>query len=109
MTEENKGVNEGVNNGEKRECFCQSKWFRKFLTTALGTFVGVFCALSLFAAMHKPPMPPCPFGYGKMMRPPMHCHHHNFNHHKKFRGECPHKNFVKDEIAPDKLKIEVKG
>ena len=48
-------------------CFCHSKGFRKFLTIALGTFVGVFCALSLFAALHKPPMPmpypcarPCP-------------------------------------------------
>ena len=114
MTEENKGVNEGVNTGVnegvKNECFCQSKWFRKFLTTALGTFVGVFCALSLFAAMHKPPMPPCPFGYGKMMRPPMHCHHHHhFNHHKKFRGECPHKKMMQNRIAPDKVKVEVKG
>ena len=108
MTEENKGVNYEENKVEKRECFCQSKWFRKFLTTALGTFVGVFCALSLFAALHKPPMPPCPFGYGRMMRPPMHCHHH-FNHHKKFRGECHHKKMMKDRIAPDQVKIEVKG
>ena len=108
MTEENKGVNYEENKVEKRECFCQSKWFRKFLTTALGTFVGVFCALSLFAALHKPPMPPCPFGYGKMMRPPMHCHHH-FNHHKKFRGECHHKKMMKDRIAPEQVKIEVKG
>lgn len=37
-------------------CFCHSKGFRKFLTIALGTFVGVFCALSLFAALHKQPM-----------------------------------------------------
>ena len=37
-------------------CFCHSKEFRKFLTIALGTFVGVFCALSLFAALQKPPM-----------------------------------------------------
>ena len=108
MTEENKGVNYEENKVEKRECFCQSKWFRKFLTTALGTFVGVFCALSLFAALHKPPMPSCPFGYGKMMRPPMHCHHH-FNHHKKFRGECHHKKMMKDRIAPEQVKIEVKG
>ena len=52
MSEENKIVE------VKQECFCQSKGFRKFLTTALGTFVGVYCALSLFAALHKPPMPP---------------------------------------------------
>ncbi len=81
MTEEIKTVE------VKNECFCQSKWFRKFLTTALGTFVGVFCALSLFAALHKPPMPPCPFGHGPMMRPAMHCHHHHFNKHRGLKGE----------------------
>ena len=45
-------------NEEKQECkcFCHSKAFRKFLVVALGSFVGVFCALSLFAALHKPPM-----------------------------------------------------
>lgn len=48
-------------------CFCHSKGFRKFLVVAAGTFVGVYLALSLFAAIHKPPMPvpmpmpaPCP-------------------------------------------------
>jgi hypothetical protein len=92
----------------KNECFCKSKGFRKFLTTALGTFVGVFCALSLFAALHKPPMPPCPFGHGPMMRPAMHCHHHHFNHHRGPKGHFQHKQFVKDRIAPDKLKVEVK-
>ncbi len=101
MSEENKIVE------VKKECFCQTKWFKKFLTTALGTFVGVFCALSLFAALHKPPMPPCPFGHGKMMRPPMHCHHH-FNHHKQFRGDCYHKKMMMNKVAPDKIKVEVK-
>ena len=95
MTEENKGVNTGVNTGgnndEKRVCFCQSKWFRKFLTSALGTFVGVFCALSLFAALHKPPMPACPFAKGPMMRPPMHCYHHHFHGQKDFRRDFHHK------------------
>ena len=80
MTEENKIIE------VKNECFCQSKWFRKFLVTATGTFVGVFCALSLFAALHKPPVPPCPFGYGKMMRPPVHCYHHMKRHgHGEFK------------------------
>ena len=108
MTDENKEVNEMENQRENRECFCQSKWFRKFLVTTAGTFVGVFCALSLFTALHKPPMPPCAFGYGKMMRPPMHCHHH-FNHHKGFRGDFHHKKMMQDRIAPDKVKVEVKG
>ena len=107
MTNENKGVNEGVNKSVKNECFCQSKSFRKFLTIALGTFVGVFCALSLFAALHKPKMPPCPFAYGHMMRPAMHCQHH-FNHHRMHRGDFHHKKMIKNRIAPDKVKVEVK-
>ena len=77
MTEENKIVE------VKNECFCQTKWFKRFLITATGTFVGAFCALSLFAALHKPPMPPCPFGPRAMMRPPVHCHHHHFKKHDR--------------------------
>ncbi len=62
----------------KNECFCKSKWFRKFLLTALGSFVGVFFALCLFAALHKPPMMHCPFKYG-MMNPPIHYHFTKFD------------------------------
>lgn len=69
MTEENKNLEE-----QKCNCFCQSKSFKKFLVIACGTFVGVYAALSLFAAIHKPPMPmpvaPCPCaGYHQMVRP----------------------------------------
>lgn len=102
MTDENKIVE------AKNECFCQSKGFRKFLITALGTFVGVFCALSLFAALHKPPMPACPFAKGPMMRPAMHCQHHHFNHHRKHPGDFQYKKMMRDRIAPDKVKVEVK-
>ena len=102
MTDENKIVE------VKQECFCRSKSFKKFLITALGTFVGVFCALSLFSALHKPTMPPCPFARGHMMRPPIHCHHH-YGHHRGFRGDFQHKKIMKDRIAPDKVKVEVKG
>lgn len=92
----------------KNECFCKSKGFRKFLITALGTFVGAFCALSLFAALHKPPMPPCPFTHGPMMRPAMHCHHHHFNHHRGMNGDFHYKKMMKDRIAPDRVNLEVK-
>ena len=109
MTDENKIVE------VKPECFCKSKWFRKFLVTALGSFVGVFCALSLFAALHKPPMPPCTFGPQMMMRPPMHAHHHmnhhrghHFNHHRDEKGCCDHQK-MPNRVAPDKVKVEVKG
>ncbi|MBR2069084.1 MAG: hypothetical protein IJ877_04895 [Candidatus Gastranaerophilales bacterium] len=61
------------------KCFCKSEGFRNFLVTALGTFVGVYMALSLFGAIHKPPMP-------------CHCmmkHHHqiegHYKHHKDFK------------------------
>ena len=55
---------------EKQECkcFCRSEGFRKFLVVALGSFVGVYCALSLFAATHRPPVRP-PHFHGK----PCHC------------------------------------
>ena len=93
---------------QKNTCFCQSKGFRKFLTTALGTFVGVFCALSLFAALHKPPMPPCPFAHGPMMRP---CYHqmHHFDKHRGPRGEF-HRKFEKKDFAQrTQLKKDVKN
>ena len=59
MTDENKVVE------ERHECLCQNKYFKKFVIVSAGTFVGAFLALSLFAALHKPPMPapmpmPCP-------------------------------------------------
>lgn len=91
MTDENKFV-------EVREerCFCQSKEFRKFLTVALGSFVGVFCALSLFVALHKPPMM-APAPYGPMMRP-CHCgcHHMNRGHHA-CKGDF-HKKMMKEKF-----------
>ena len=102
MTDENKILE------LREECFCKSKWFKKFITISLGTFVGVFCGLSLFAALHKPPMPPCPLGYGKVMRPPMHCNHH-YMHHKNFKGDYYHKKMMQNRIAPDKVKVEVKN
>lgn len=102
MTEENKMVE------VKNECFCQSKWFKKFLVKALAVFVGTYCALSLFAALHKPPMPCCPFAKGLMMRPAMHCHHHHYKQ-KDYRGDFHYKKMMKDRIAPDKVKVEVKG
>lgn len=83
---------------EKKEttCFCQNKTFRKFLVIALGTFVGVYAALSLFAATHRPPMMrPCPMGYGipaPMAAPcPFHKHHH-FD--RRIKGDI--ENFKKD-------------
>lgn len=104
MTEENK-----IEKLEtKNECFCKSIWFKEFLVKTLAVFVGVYCALSLFAALHKPPMPRCPFPHGGMMRPPIHCHHHHFNHHHKFKKECYHKKMMNKAINPDKIKVEIK-
>ena len=42
---------------EEKECncFCKSEGFRNFLVISLGTFVGVYSALCLFVALHKPP------------------------------------------------------
>ena len=76
---------------EEHKCFCQSKGFRKFLVIALGTFVGVYSALCLFTALHRPMMPPqgpCPyFGmrHGCPCRMIEHRHHHNFV--KEFKAD----------------------
>ena len=75
MTDEQKEI-------EKQECkcFCKSEGFRKFVVVALGTFVGVYCALTLFAATHRPPMPPCAFGpQGGMRGCPVKIIHQHFN------------------------------
>ena len=105
MTEENK-----IQNVETKECFCKSKSFRKFLITALGSFVGVFCALSLFAALHKPPVPPCPC-VKMMMRPPMHRMHHYQGYHRFEKGPRfdYQKKFEKRDVdrkAPEKINIQ---
>lgn len=74
---------------EKKECncFCKSEGFKKFIVVTLGTFAGVYMALSLFFAIHKPPMP---------MHPPMHQMqmHKHFKHHYDF--EKPDKKFHKE-------------
>lgn len=44
---------------ETKNCICTSKGFRKFLIVTFGSFFGVFFALSLYGALHKPPVP-CP-------------------------------------------------
>ncbi len=85
---------------------CQSEGFRKFLTIALGTFVGVYCALSLFAAIHKPPvmMPPCA-GFNPPPAPQMQCpfkQRHHF-HKGQFPGNFkfnPADKFQKGHPAP---------
>lgn len=59
-------MTEEMNEEKKCNCFCHSEGFRDFLKIALGSFVGVFLALSLFAALHKPPCPMmggCPLMY----------------------------------------------
>jgi hypothetical protein len=105
MSEENK-----IEFVEKKECFCQSKWVRKFLVTAIGTFIGVFSALSLFAALHKPPVPPC--HCPRMMRPPVHQMHHQHRHYghinKGHRGDFYRKiektNF--DRKVPERVEVK---
>ena len=56
---------------EECKCFCRSDWFKKFTAVTLGSFIGVYCALCVFAALHKPPMM-YPHHFNK---PPMGYHH----------------------------------
>ena len=63
MSDENKNL-EVQEIKEEKKCFCKSEEFKKFLIVTFGSFVGVFLALSLFAALHKPPMPIVPHHFG---------------------------------------------
>lgn len=85
MTEEIK-----VENEKKCGCICQNKDFRMFLVIAAGSFAGVFCALSLFSALHKPPMMP-PMGMHRMQQPPIVRPCHYGHHHKFERGDRGHR------------------
>jgi len=100
MTEE---MNE-IKEEKKCNCICCSQEFKDFLKIALGSFIGVFLALSLFAALHKPPVMHCPFG--KMMPPPpvSNCQKCNkgFSDFQKFRPE--HKEF--DKRIPVRVEVE---
>lgn len=77
---------------EKCNCLCKSEYFRKFLIVTFGSFFGVFFALTLFAALHRPPVPPMPM-HGYDMRPPMHRHCDCDCHRRGPHGEF-HKKFV---------------
>lgn len=88
MTEEIKNVEQ-----QEKTCVCQSKLFKKFLVIATGSFVGVFCALSLFAALHKPPMMHPAMFHHHMKKPmPCHCKGHFYGH--KFKHDGMHKKHI---------------
>ncbi len=103
MTEE---FNQEIKEEKQCKCLCCSEGFRDFLKIALGSFVGVFFALSLFAALHKPPMPPC---HRCMMRPPMHhgmyfkkFHHGDFSKFKMENGDFNKRIPVRVEVERNK-------
>ena len=98
MTDENK-ITE-----EKHECLCQNKYFKKFVVTTAGTFVGAFLAISLFAALNKPPMPipmPMPCPCQQMVRPDFGHQHFDKGYrddfHKKFDKKHADKPFPPKE------------
>lgn len=59
MTEEVKNVE------VQQECFCKKR-FKDVFVVAIGSFVGVFCALSLFSALHRPHFHQVPMFYPAM-------------------------------------------
>ena len=69
---------------EKKECKClvHCECFKKFLIVSFGSFLGVFFALCLFTAIHKPcGFPPSPKNFEHQVPnverqlPPMHNHY----------------------------------
>ncbi len=80
------------------KCFCHNKEFKKFLIIALGTFVGVYCALCLFSASHRPPMM-APYGLGPQGGMQNRCPYKMIHHHHHFDK-------AKRQINPDFQKPE---
>lgn len=88
-----------MSENEKKECkcICQSEAVRKIAVIAVGTFIGVFCSLSLFSALNRPHFVPhhhfCP------------CQMHQFHqmppkfHKGDFKG-MPQKNLKGGPEAP---------
>ena len=104
MTDEKK------NKEEQKECkcLCQNKYFKKFIVVSAGTFVGAFLALSLFAALNKPPMPapmPMPCPCQQMLRPDFGPQHFDRrprgDFHKKFDKEHAKKKFPPKTEQPE--------
>lgn len=91
---------------KKEECFCKSKYFKKFLTVATGSFVGVYCAICLFVALHRPPMMH-PMMHSEAMMPhnPMTCNCPC--HHKEMKKKMKYKNFEKNRYSPAEQKPEI--
>ena len=89
-------MTEEIKNEEVKECFCKKR-FNDVVVVAIGTFVGVYCALSLFTAIHRPP---CPMMMGFGYHHPgnfQHVIHHKFPpqgkfKHDKFRGDFEQQN-----------------
>ena len=71
----NEEIKENTEKEEKCECkYCKA--LKKILATAIGTFIGFYCAMSLFFVMHRPPvMCPC----------------HKFKKHYGFEKNFEHK------------------
>ena len=81
-------------------CFLKSECFKNFLVTTLGTFVGVYLALSLFAVLHKP----CMHRHHHKMMPPIEAQG-QFRPHRDFKGmDKMHKEFRGDKIKGEDFK-----
>lgn len=110
MSDENKNL-EVQGTKEEKKCICQSEEFKKFLIVAFGSFVGVFLALSLFAALHKPPMPIVPHHFGP--RPAIEHQFrgdfdgpkaHKFHKHKGPKAHKMHRDMRPDTPMPKEMR-----
>ena len=91
----------------QKECLCQNEFFRKIVAIAIGSFFGVFFALSLFCALHRPPMMfPNPM---MMSNYPMHYgahRHHHFDHDKFMQKKFPPKEFHLQKEQFEQQKVD---
>ena len=92
-------MTEEVKNQEiKNECFCKKR-AKDVLTIAIGSFVGVYCALSLFTALHRPHFPHHPMMYPGMYKGWMKMDYKKIHDMEKFRPDKFKPDFDKQKPA----------
>ena len=119
MTEEEKIVEE---KSREKYFYVDKEKTYQVITGIATSFIGASIALLLFAALHKPPVPPCGMGFDRPMPCPMQMMHkkhfgdfhgpkRHFGGHRKFPKELRGKDFRGDKFdnpfAPPEFRDQI--
>lgn len=103
--------NETLNKTDDKKCFCKNGFVKKTAVIALGSFIGVYAALGLFALTHKPPVHKFQPAMEHFAPAGCHCKCHKGHHQGQFKGEKQHQgqHFRGEQKGPDALNKNIDG